>query len=346
MDFTKNINIFYGDNAQGKTNLLEAIYFITTLKPTRAFRQSELILHEQPKAFLKGMFNTSAGPVERKVTAHRNSKKEVMEGGSIKTKWSDLAPSINAIYFSPENIELIKGDPSCRRKFLDGLIYQIRPGFYKYLRGYQRVLAQRNALLKTIRNKSNTTKALEPWNEQLSEFGSQLINERLKLLRRVSLIAKAHFERFTKAGKDLKINYRSEIDIRESDLIKTNLKNELKKSHKRDLLRGFTTVGPHRDDIDFFIDGKPIKNFGSQGQQRLVVLCLKFAHRNLLYTEKGEYPILLLDDVMSELDIHRRQLILEQENHQVFITTTDLKFIPAEILEKGSLFSVKSGVLR
>jgi DNA replication and repair protein RecF len=342
----KGINIFYGDNAQGKTNLLEAIYFITTLKPARAFREQELIRHDRPLAFLKGLFNTQAGPVNRQVTVYRDRKKKIIEGENVKTRWSELSPSISAVYFSPDDLDLVKGEPSGRRKFIDNLIYQVRPSFYKYLQGYQRVLAQRNTLLKTIKAKPNLVKTLDPWDEQLSEFGSQLINERLKLLQRISFLSEDYFKKFAREGTVLKISYRSEIDFSDPESIKRNFKNKLVACREKDILRSFTSVGPHRDDIDFFIDGKDVKQYASQGQQRLTVLCLKFAQRNLLYTERGEYPILLLDDVMSELDIHRRQLIMEREDHQVFITTTDLKFIPEEILEKSFLYSIKAGVLR
>jgi DNA replication and repair protein RecF len=344
--FKKGINVFYGDNAQGKTNLLEAIFFITALKPARVFRERDLIRHDRPLAFLKGLFNTRSGPVNRQVTVYRDRKKQVQEGENIKTRWSELSPGISAVYFSPDDLDLVKGEPSGRRKFIDNLIYQLRPGFYKYLQGYQRVLAQRNTLLKTVKTKPNLAKTLDSWDEQLSEFGSQLINERLKLLKRISFLSEDYFKKYTREGSQLKISYRSEIDFSDPQLIKCNFKEQLAAVREKDIIRSYTSVGPHRDDIDFLIDGTYVKHYASQGQQRLTVLCLKFAQRNLLYTERGEYPILLLDDVMSELDTHRRQLIMEREDHQVFITTTDLKFIPEEILEKSSLYYLEAGVLR
>ena len=344
--FKKGINVFYGDNAQGKTNLLEAIFYITALKPVRAFRERELIRHDRPLAFLKGLFNTRSGQVNRQVTVYRDRKKEVKEGENIKTRWSELSPGISAVYFSPDDLNLVKGEPSGRRRFIDNLIYQLRPGFYKYLQGYHKVLAQRNTLLKTIKTKPNLTKTLDSWDEQLSEFGSQLINARLELLKRISFLSEDYFKKYTQDESKLKISYRSQIDISDPQLIKRNFREQLAACREKDVIRTYTSVGPHRDDIDFFIDGKDVKQYASQGQQRLTVLCLKFAKRNLLYTDKGEYPILLLDDVMSELDKHRRQLILEREDHQVFITTTDLKFVPEDILEKSFLYHIKAGVLR
>ncbi|NLZ54140.1 MAG: DNA replication/repair protein RecF [Thermoanaerobacteraceae bacterium] len=342
----EGINVFHGDNAQGKTNILEAIFFLSTLKPARAFREQELVRHEKPLAFVKGIFNTASGSINRQVTVYRDRKKTVQEGESVKTKWSELSPSVSAVYFSPEDIDIVKGQPAGRRRFIDNIIYQARPGFYKYLQGYQRVLTQRNMLLKAIKSKPNLAKTLDSWDEQLSEFGTQLICERLKVLKQLSSMAEAYFREFTQEGQTLKIRYKSEIDVSNIESIKEDFKKKLEACRKKDMQRSYTTVGPHRDDIDFFIEDKYVKYYGSQGQQRLVVLCLKFAQRNLLYTEKGEYPILLLDDVMSELDIHRRQLILEQENHQVFITTTDLKLLPEDILKKSFLYCVKAGALR
>jgi len=344
--FNKGNNIFYGDNAQGKTNILEAIYFLSTLKPARAFREQELIRHERPLAFVKGVFDTAAGPVDRQITVYRDRKKTVQEGESIKTKWSELSPSISAVYFSPEDLNIVKGQPAERRRFLDNIIYQARPGFYKYLQGYQRVLTQRNILLKAIKSKPNLANTLDSWDEQLSGFGAQLICQRLKVLKQLATMAEDYFREFTGAAYSLKIIYKSEIDVGDMESVKQDFVKKLAASRKTDLQRSYTTIGPHRDDIDFLIEGKQVKSFGSQGQQRLVVLCLKFAQRNLLYAEKGEYPILLLDDVMSELDTYRRRLVLEQGNHQVFISTTDLNLLPENLLNKSSLFCVKAGSLR
>ena len=344
--FENGINVFYGDNAQGKTNLLEAIYFLSTLRPARAFREQELVRHEKPLAFVKGMFSTAAGPVSRQVTVYRDRKKTGQEGETVKTKWSELSPSICAIYFSPDDMDIIKGQPSDRRRFIDNIVYQVRPAFYKFLQQYQRVLLQRNMLLKAVKSKPNLARTLDSWDEQLSEFGAQLMRVRLKVLKQISAMAENYFSDFTNYKQSLKINYKSEIDISNPMAIKEDFKKKLAACREKDVQRGYTTVGPHRDDIDFLIEGKLAKYYGSQGQQRLIVLCLKFAQRNLLYNERGEYPILLLDDVMSELDIHRRQLIFEQQNHQVFITTTDLKLLPEYISKRSSLYCIEAGALR
>ena len=214
------------------------------------------------------------------------------------------------------------------------------------MQGYRRVLSQRNSLLKTIKTNRRIIQTLDSWDEQLAEFGSQLIKERLKVLYKISALSIEYFKDFVGNDVDLRINYLNTIKSKDSKSLKQDFLEALKACREKDILRRYTSVGPHRDDIEFLIDGMNVRHYGSQGQQRILVLCIKFAHRNLLFREKGEYPILLLDDVMSELDSHRRRLILEREENQVFITTTDLKFIPDEILSKSTLYSVKNGVLR
>ncbi|HHY05086.1 MAG TPA: DNA replication/repair protein RecF [Thermoanaerobacterales bacterium] len=346
VSFSKGINIFYGDNAQGKTNLLEAIFFICSLKTHRASRENELIYYEKPLAYVKGVFNTRTGIVEREVTAHQKHKKTVKEGGKNKTKWSELSPDIGAIFFSPDDLEIIKGQPSVRRKFIDDILYHIRPGYYRYLQGYYRVLSHRNALLKNIKKNISLPKMLDPWDIQLAEFGSQLVKERLKLLDVFSFLTTEFFIKFNKNKAILEIKYISSVNIDDVNSLKQEFLKLLKAQRNTDIKRTYTTIGPHRDDIQFLINGRDARTFGSQGQQRLLSLCLKFAHRELFFKEKGEYPILLLDDVMSELDSSRRKLILESEQNQVFITTTDLSLVPDDILEKSTTFYINSGQLR
>lgn len=341
--FNNGINIFYGDNAQGKTNLLEAIYFISELRAARAFKESELIKYERPLAFIKGEFKTNTGPITRQVTFYRDRKKEVKEGENKKNKRSDLCPDISAVYFSPDDVNLIKGEPGLRRRFIDNIVCQFRPTFYKYLQDYQRVLAERNMLLKSIKVKPELIKTLDPWDNQLIEFGFRVISERISMLSKISQKAKDYFKSFSPPESHLDIKYKSEIDFTNLSLIKKDYSKKLIENRKKDIGRSFTSLGPHRDDIEFLINGRDAKYFASQGQQRLITLCLKFAQRSLLSTEKGEFPILLLDDVMSELDEGHRKLILDDEKSQVFITTTDLKFIPDNILKKASLYLINNG---
>ena len=165
------------------------------------------------------------------------------------------------------------------------------------------------------------------------------------MLQRVSAIAKDYFKNISLDKNKLEIQYKSEVDISDLVLTKTKFKEKLMSVREKDIMRRYTSVGPHRDDIDIFIDEKSIKHYASQGQQRLTVICLKFAQRNILKKELGENPVLLLDDVMSELDVYRRRMIMENNDHQVFMTTTDLKFIPDDILKNSNLYRIRAGVL-
>lgn len=344
--FSPGINILYGENAQGKSNILESIFYLSSLRPTRAVREVELIQHEKPLAFVRGSFDTRRGIVDRQVTLHRNKKKEVKEGETIKTRWSELFHPINAVYFSPEDLSLVKGEPALRRRFLDQIIFQVRPAHYKYLQGYYRVLSQRNALLKEIRKRSQSASSLDPWDEQMADLGSLLILSRLELIEKISAESRDYYKGITRHQNHLELKYKSSIDIEGKGSLREGFLHQLQSHRGVDIMRSYTTLGPHRDDVEFFIDGKEAKIFASQGQQRLLSLCLRFAQRKVLYLENGDEPILLLDDVMSELDLSKRRLILEGQGQQVFITTTDLSYIPEELLKHSQCFLVEDGKMR
>lgn len=341
--FFKGVNVLYGDNAQGKTNLLEAVYFLCNIRPARASREQELIRHERPLAFLKGVFNTRTGAVEREVTVSRENKKAVKEDGQMKHRWSELSGEIGAVFFSPEDLNLVKGEPQGRRRFLDLILYQMRPGRFKYLQGYYRVLSHRNSLLKSIKKNPSLASALAPWDEQLAELGAQLVKERLWVLDKISAMSCEFFKKFSNNTADLRLEYIDTVKYRSLETLKDDFYDLLTINRQRDIQRSFTTAGPHRDDVRFLINGYDARAFGSQGQQRLIVLCLKFAERQVFFMERGEYPIMLLDDVMSELDFFRRRQLLEPDGCQVFVTATDLNILPGEILDKSAIYRVESG---
>lgn len=342
MVFSPGINILYGENAQGKSNILEAIFYLASLKPTRALRETELITYDMPRGFVRGMFNTARGEVERQVTLHRSQKKEVKEGETVKTKWSQLYP-LSAVYFSPEDLSIVKGEPAMRRGFLDRILLQIRPSQYKYIQSYYRVLSQRNALLKDIRKKNHPPASLSPWDEQLADLGALLISYRLDLLNRLSSACKDYFNAITGKKYDISFEYNCTLGEVSSENLREVFLKRLNSVRTVDIIRSCTTIGPHRDDVEILIDKKSAKSFASQGQQRILALCLKFSERQILREENGDEPILLLDDVMSELDAAKRRLIIEKQDRQVFITTTDLASIPEEILTKSRRFLVKEG---
>jgi len=345
VSFSNSVNILYGDNAQGKTNLLESIFLLSNLKSERAVRDQQIIMHAKPLAYLKGVFVTGAGPVEREIILYTDRKKIVKEGGNQKNRWSQMCEDISAVFFSPDDLRLVKGEPSFRRKFLDNMIYQIKPGYIKYLQVYYRVMSQRNTLLKSVKKNHSLSNIIDPWDLQLCDVGSRILAERLGFIETNGPDIHGIFNRFTGGRPGLSINYVSSINFESRDSIKQDFLKALKNAREKDVARAFTGSGPHRDDIFFLLDGHDARFFGSQGQQRLLVLCLKMAQAGILAREKGEAPIMLLDDVMSELDLARRKLIMENHGSQVFITTTDLKFIPDDILSKGSMYQVKAGAL-
>ncbi len=344
--FNNGINIFYGDNAQGKTNLLEAIYFISELRAARAFKESELIKYERPLAFIKGEFKTNTGPITRQVTFYRDRKKEVKEGENKKNKRSDLCPDISAVYFSPDDVDLIKGEPGLRRRFIDNIVCQFRPTFYKYLQDYQRVLAERNMLLKSIKVKPELIKTLDPWDNQLIEFGFRVISERISMLSKISQKAKDYFKSFSPPESHLDIKYKSEIDFTNLSLIKKDYSKKLIENRKKDIGRSFTSLGPHRDDILFFINGTEVKTYSSQGQQRTTLLSLKISELKYMKEETGELPVLLLDDVFSELDAERQKYLIEFiKDMQAIITCTNVEYLESLMLEGSRIYKVESGTI-
>lgn len=343
--FSNGINIIYGDNAQGKTNILEAIYFLTNLKPAIASREAQLVRFGRPLAYLKGVFKTDTGPVERDITLHKNKKKIIKEQGKKINRRDELISDIKTVFFSPDDLEIVKGEPQIRRKYIDMLLYQIRPSQYKYLKSYYKVLSHRNMLLKSIRKDPKLISALEPWDSQLSSLGSLLIKERLKVLEKVSKILKKLFSRYTQAESSLDIKYLSSVKIKDIDTLDKDFFELLKEKRNIDIMKTYTSIGPHRDDIQFLINNIDARYYASQGQQRLITLCTKFTEYYLIKSIYKTSPILLLDDVMSELDFIRRKLILEDKDKQVFLTTTDLSQFPKEILNNSKVFEIKSGVM-
>lgn len=346
VSFSPGINIIYGENAQGKTNMLEAVYFLACLKSDRASKESEMIRYDHEQTYLKGLFETEYGPVEREITLHNGGKKSVKENEITVRRWSMLCQEISAIFFSPDDLSLVKGEPSQRRRFLDNLIFQLKPVYLGYVKDYNRVLSQRNTLLKTIKKNPSLISSLDPWDEQLARLGAYIIRERLEGLQKIALEVKELYSRFTDGKVRLQVNYMNSVKYDNMDSLKMNFHKALLANRHVDISRSFTTLGPHRDDLRFLIDGRDMKYFGSQGQQRLLVLCFKLCQRELLYRERGQYPIMILDDVMSELDYNRRKHILDKHKSQVFITTTDMEQIPEEIKAQSSLYHMVSGKIR
>ena len=334
LTFDPATNVFQGNNAQGKTNLLEALYLFSMGKSFRTNQDSELIRFGEcyTKAELRFCDRNREHTLE--IIILRDKKKQIKINGLTISRLSELVGHLNVVLFYPEELGLVKEGPYIRRRFMDVALSQLRPGYYHTLGQYQRVVDQRNKLIKKIRLTGNRDlgETMFVWNEKLSGLGMELMKSREDFMQRLGVLAqKAHFEA---SGEMLTLVYKPRFESKEAFLEK------LESSFERELEQGYTLYGPHREDFEIFIDDKEAKSFGSQGQQRSAVLSLKLAQADLLFDEYGEYPVLLLDDIMSELDQRRRAYLAGKiPDKQVFITCTELD----AMLSKGKIFMVSGG---
>lgn len=335
INLDKNINIIYGNNAQGKTNILEAIFLCAYGKSFRAKKDSELIKFNKENSIV----DISYKRIDRQgnIKAEIKEKKTFFINEIKQSKVSDIIGKINVVIFTPDDIDIIKDGPQRRRKFLDMLISSLRPNYIHLLNLYNKTLEQRNNYLRQIKSENKNPNMLEVWDEQLSEYSYKIYEYRKYFVEKISEKIEVIHNSITKSGKEsIKIKYISNSKDKNSFL------ENLKKSRDIDIKRGFTAIGVHRDDFIIYIDNKPVSSFGSQGQQRTSVLTLKLCEQEIIKEEIGETPILLLDDFMSELDETRRRSFLENiTGSQVIITCTD----KINIREKGKVFFVKSGTL-
>lgn len=319
IEFGDNINIIFGNNAQGKTNIIEAIYLCAYGKSFRAKKDNDLIKFNEKLAEVQ--VNCFKVDREAKISAKIDDQKIFFINDVKQNKISDIIGKINVIIFTPDDISIIKGGPQKRRRFMDMMISSLRPNYLHLLNTYNKALEQRNNYLKQIKNENKSESLLDIWDEQLAELDAKIYEYRNNYIEKIYEKIKDIHSLVTNSGnlsEELKLKYISTGENREDFL------NNLKKSRKIDINRGFTGVGVHRDDIIFYINKKPVSVFGSQGQQRTVVLSLKLAELKVVTEELDDSPILLLDDFMSELDEKRRKVFLEKiKDNQVIITCTD-----------------------
>lgn len=337
-------SVICGSNAQGKTNLLEALWLFTGGKSFRGAKDAELVAFGKESARLSMEFFSEEREQRAKIFLSEGRRAGELNGVHKNTP-AQMVGSFCAVVFSPEHLSLVKEGPAFRRKFLDGAICQCKPSYLKLLSGYNRVLLQRNTLLKDIPRHSELTDTLEIWDERLSRYGGAVAALRLQYVKRLSEYAKERYDGIS-GGKEIFLSeyapsYRREEEEDAASLGASLLKT-LQKKRREDIFAGFTTEGPHRDDLILKINGISARAFGSQGQQRSAVLALKLSEAQLLLEDCGERPVILLDDVMSELDAARQDYLLHSiDGWQVFITCCD----PASVmrLRKGSVFEIKKG---
>ncbi|WP_026476753.1 DNA replication/repair protein RecF [Alkaliphilus transvaalensis] len=341
------LNIFVGENAQGKTNIIEMIYLSSMGKSFRTSKDQEMIKINKSQSYTKVTVKKASSDAIIEVRLDYLQKKKLKVNQIPLTKNGELLGNLNVVIFAPDDLKIIKGGPVERRKFIDNEICQIYPKYYYTLNQYNRILQQRNKLLKDYRNKKID---LEIWNQQLIEAGTTLITYRKKFIKRIGILAKLMHRKITEEVETLEIHYDSSVPFKEKDErneIIESFANELKSYSDQEWRRGSTLVGPHRDELIFKVNGLDVKNFGSQGQQRTAALSLKLAELELIKGEVGEYPILLLDDVMSELDIKRQNYLINNlKNVQTFITTTMIEQLKAVYQDNRYVFNVEKGEIR
>ena len=316
INFCNNINIFYGENAQGKTNIIEAIYMSSIGKSFRASKDIETIMINKENSLIESFYEKEDR--EGKIKIEINKKKNIYVNGIKIKKLSELLGNINIVIFTPDDIEILKGGPQNRRKFLDIMISQLKPNYIYNLNMYLKTLEQRNNYLRQIKEEQKDEKMLDIWDEKLVEYAIKINKYRTEYINLINEKIKNIHKEITNNKEEINIKYISECQEKNSYL------NLLKQRRKLDIIKGYTTKGIHRDDFNVFINNKELNIYGSQGQHRTAILSLKISELQIIKDEIGEYPILLLDDFMSELDNNRRKNLLKyMKDAQVIITCTE-----------------------
>jgi DNA replication and repair protein RecF len=380
LDFSASITVLQGANAQGKTNLLEAIYYLATAESPRTGSDRELInwlANEEHPIFarLEGRIDGSEALREVSIVlleTDENLQKEIRING-VKRRALDLVGQLKVVLFLPEDIDLIAGSPEARRRYLDSAISQIDRAYARSLREYNRVLVQRNSLLRQLRERPGDPHQLEFWDERLAEQGSRLVASRLRTVAQLDELLQDIHPRLSGGTEHLHLLYRSSLPLegangllahrqlpldtapnREAATgtdrpsqagIKEAFRQQLQQRQAEEKERGMTLIGPHRDDLRFLVGGVDMCIYGSRGQQRTIAVALKLAELGFVRSEAGQEPILLLDDVMSELDEERRQYLMDavHGDQQVIITTTHLDSFAPQFLRQATVWRVQEG---
>lgn len=348
------LNVIVGENAQGKTNAVEALFFCAFGRSHRTPRDQELINRGMSGAYVGLEAQTKSGERRIEMKLRAGERKKVFLDRLETKRTGELMGVINVVMFSPEDLELIKGAPAERRRFLDMELSQIRPAYYYRLQQYNAALKQRNALLKGEPGRERPTAVRElrdqlyVWDEQLAAAGADVMRMRMDFTRRLASIAEALHYRISGGRERLQVSYEASVDASEyGGNLRGALEEVLYASAYEDIRRGYTTVGPHRDDLSVTFGGESVRTYGSQGQQRTAALSLKLSELQLLKEEKGEAPILLLDDVLSELDDPRQRALVEaMEGCQCFLTCTSLAGLERAGMKDIHAYRCENGTLR
>lgn len=357
-NFHSSLNIFIGDNAQGKTNVIESIYTLLRGNSYRAKEDSNLINWSEKESYILGevsknkekfQINILLQDIDRINSLPKKAKKIIKVNKKYRQK-SWLTKRFTPVIFTPEDLQIIKSSPSVRRKFLDEVIINLNPIYERYLRDYSRVLFQRNMLLKSIESKSNLEQHLTVWDQKMVEIGTVIIWYRVKTLQMMNQKVKKIHQLMTKNQEILKLKYNSNVLTsfsEDNEEIGKIFEQKLNQTREKDLRLRITTVGPHRDDYFIMNNLVDLGVYGSQGQQRTAVLALKMAELELLKEKDREYSPLLLDDVFSELDLERRLFlikIIKERPLQTFITSINIEDLTRyNIISSSKIFQIKDG---
>ena len=339
LSFDKGTNLFYGNNAQGKTNILEAVYLCGTTKSHKGSKDREMIRFGEEEAHIRMAISRSQSAYEIDMHLKKNRTKGVAVNGVPIKKASELFGIVNVIFFSPEDLNIIKNGPAERRRFLDLELCQLNKVYVYDLVQYNRVVVQRNKLLKEMDSDPSLKGTLNIWDSQLVRFGSELIRLRTRFVEELNeLIREIHFHL---SGE------REELEIRyEPNVTPETFEAELSRNRNQELRQRLTLTGPHRDDLNFIVNGADIRKFGSQGQQRTAALSLKLSEIELVKRTVKDYPVLLLDDVLSELDGKRQEHLLSEISHiQTLITCTGLDEFVNSRFQMDKIFKIVEGTV-
>lgn len=347
LSFVNGTNIIYGKNAAGKTNILEAIFLFCTGRSHRGASDREMIKQGAAFATVKLAFQNSVRDFYGVLKLCENKKKYITINDVSIRRMSQLSNYLNVVMFAPEDLSIVKDGPSQRRKFLDMAISQIHPSYLSFLSDYIKTMTQRNNLLREIRQNRTAIATLDVWDERLAILCSQITQYRDNFIHEMELYLKPIHAEITKELIEMCYvpNVCQKEEIADAEHMPDLIREKIRRSRERDIETGLSNVGIHRDDIRFFLEKRDSRRFASQGQQRSIVLSLKLAQTELMHEHFNEYPILLLDDIMSELDEARRMYLAGKiKGKQVIITCTDRQAAPLQ--DQVAYFHVKDRMVR
>lgn len=349
-----SLNVLVGNNANGKTNIIESIFCLALGKSYRTKSDSECIMFGETATAMSCIVNKNDRELDIMLGIN-NKGKSAKIAGIKKTKLTDFVGELNVVLFSPEDLQIVKGSPALRREFMNREFYQFSRIYHKYYLMYQHLLKQRNSYLKDMRKNPKDEMSLaylETLTSQLVKVALYITKERVSFVRDISKLTYKNMLNISNGQETLKIKYKSSVldalnisEINDESFTEENLTKVMMKKSFDDIMRGSTKIGPQHDDLEFYINDLDAKMYASQGQQRSIVLSLKLAEINFLKEKTGTYPVLLLDDVLSELDKNRQLKLLDaiNENVQTFITTPSISDIKEDLLKKAKVFKIEDG---